>query len=278
EDHRLNATIVCVRYDDNRDLYPFPTRRSSDLFRVEPERRPGIDEGEEGPPMFERHALAHPARLAGGDAGGLHHGAGRDRVDLVGDAAEEGALERDGGGDGEHEARSDAPLRLDLHRAAEPDHFLVDGVQADAAPGALAQGGGGDARLEDQRLGIARVVDAGLLRPPADGLLVDAGAVVLHLDDDLAAVGGGAAADPSHRGLAPLLALLGRLDPVDHGVAHHVAEDLAQAIEDRLVDLHVRPDDVEFDPLAVAHRLVADETPVADEEGTDGHGAQAEDQ
>ena len=73
----------------------------------------------------------------------------------------------------------------------------------------------------------------------ADGVLVDAGAVVADLDDDGAADAAGADGDTGLDGLAHGLAVRGRLAAVVDGVDGEVLQGVRDAVEHLLVELHV---------------------------------------
>ncbi len=97
-----------------------------------------------------------------------------------------------------------------------------------------------------------------MTRRPAEGVHVDAGAVVAHGDDDL---GPGAARVKQHlRGgrLARGQALLGRLDAVVDGVPHDVHQRFGEFREDGEVEFGLTAAHLPADVLALRPRDVAD--------------------
>ena len=159
------------------------------------------------------------------------------------------------------EARAHPGLEGHVHAAAQRFHLGAHHVQAHAPSGHVRHRlGGGQARHEDEAH-VARVPQHGqppLPGPHAHALQVHAPPVVLHHHLHPAAAQPGGEPHPALLGLAPLAPRRGRLGPVGHGVAHQVQERLAQALQERAVQLqraalHLQPHLLARGARQVAH-------------------------
>ena len=167
----------------------------------------------------------------------------------------------------------------DVHRAAEPAEGVLDHVHAHAAAGQVGDlFGQGEAGQEHQVIRLPGGHHLGLvggnLSAPLrrrDNLIgIHALAVVLDLDVDLTvAVEGEQAHHPSPR-LAHRLTLGWRLDAVADGVAHQVVEGIAQGVDDVLVQLHIRAQDLQIHLLLHLPRQVPRDAVEAGEHAPDG--------
>ena len=125
--------------------------------------------------------------------------------------------------------------------------------------------------------GLALVHRAGLLgreQSAGDGLLlepgrVDAAAVVADGDIDFARLVEGPQHDRGLGRLAGRPALLRRLDAVIDGVPHQVSERVANGLDDRLVEFHLRPFDLQVALLAQLGAQIADDARKAVEHRAD---------
>ena len=102
--------------------------------------------------------------------------------------------------------------------------------------------------------------EAALKRLGADAVDVDAGAVIGHLDDYLAALMERAQEQASFGGLAGGEALLRQLDTMIDRVAHDVGQGIADRLDEGLVELGLLTLHLDAHLLAACEREVADDT------------------
>ena len=164
------------------------------------------------------------------------------------------------------------------HFAAEAADRDPHGVHADAAAGDVGGDvGGGEARMEEQ-FGGARHVDRvdgfGADQPTLERLLgdarrVDAAAVVLDRDDDVAAGVPRGDLQPARLGLAGGAALVRPLEAVVERVADEVHERVAERVHDAAVQLGVLAHELQLDLLGQLDGEVAHEPREPQQHGLD---------
>jgi hypothetical protein len=102
---------------------------------------------------------------------------------------------------------------------------------------------------------------------------IEAGAVVGHLDDDVAALMVGLERDVADRRLALGNALVGHFDAVVEAVAHQVRQRVGDAFDQALVEFRALADGLQFDLLVELLRQVAHHAREAREHHRDRHHA-----
>src|SRR5690606_6883726 len=192
---------------------------------------------------FARVAIGIDQVFAG-DAADTTDRRDRHREGGLVDAGEDGLVDchrvRQTQGEADALARGGA----NVERTAELADLAGDHVHADAATGRPADRiGGGEARLEDQRVqvGVAeyrvRTHQPALLAAATDRLAVEATAIVGHFEHDFRTFATDRDADAAFLGLASALALVGQLDAVRDGVAQHVLQRRGHALKHVAVQL-----------------------------------------
>ena len=159
----------------------------------------------------------------------------------------------------ERERRSHPRFGLQADRALQIPHVALHHVQADAPAGHLRhlRRGAEPRPVEDlqdllvgDRGGLGGGQEGTVTRHLADALHVHTAAVVLNVEDHLAAVGNGAQGHCAGRGLPGGLAVGRRLDAVVDGVAQQVEQGIVQGIEDLAVQACLFALDDQVDLLA----------------------------
>ncbi len=164
------------------------------------------------------------------------------------------------------EPRTLARFGINDHRAAQVLDLGVHHIHADTAPGNLGDGlGGGKSWPQDELQDVVLAQfgvgadHAALDRLAPHGLEVDTGAVVAHLDNDVAAFVGQAQRDMPPLGFAGGQTFLDALQTMIDGVAQHVLQRRDHAFKHVAVHLALGVDHVELDLLVqLARHLTND--------------------
>jgi hypothetical protein len=223
-----------------------------------------------GPGVLERRRLLglQPAQILSGYTHDASHIGDRQREILVIHHHQQCLIdrERERQSYGEH-ATLPGPRR-DIESAAELLDVRIDYIETHSTPGDLRHLlHGAESRLEDQleeflvgqlRAGGDHVL---LHRHLVDGILIEAVAVVRDLDDDLGTRTGDRDAQRANLALARLLALLGRLDTVVHGVAQQMLQRRRDAFQDSPVESDVLAFDLQLHAFVELGHGAANEAP-----------------
>ncbi|WP_343225244.1 hypothetical protein [Agrilutibacter solisilvae] len=116
---------------------------------------------------------------------------------------------------------------------------------------------------------------ATFLAATADGLAVEAGAVVGHFQHDFRPFAADGDADGAFFGLAGLLALFRRFQAVRDGVAEHVLQRRGHALQHVAVQFALGIAQLELDLLAQLARCLAHDAAQARQQRIEGHHARA---
>ena len=166
----------------------------------------------------------------------------------------------------DRERRTLAQLRLDVDRAADLLDVGPNHVHADAAARNTGHNlGRREARLEHetQHLLVRHVLELGLRRQAVlqslhlDPLDVDAGTIVLDLDDDVAALVIGVQNNLADLRLVRRQAFRRHLKAVVRRVPHHVRQRVLDQLQNLTVKLRVRAQHLQVDLLVQLVRQVA---------------------
>jgi hypothetical protein len=194
------------------------------------------------------------------------------------------AVHDEGGDDGEGQGNAQAQdgalagVAVDFDLAADFFDVGADHIHAHAASGDAGDGGGGgEAGEKDELQNLALVHLFGALgrnELALDGFLADAldahaGAVVVDLDNDVAAFVTGAQAHEAFGGLALGDANVGHFDAVVDGVADGVGEGIANGFEQALIEFGLLAFHFEVDTLFEVQGEIAHQAGEAREEMAD---------
>ncbi len=214
--------------------------------------------------ITRRVLLIVPRQLVGQDAHQAFNGVERNRVLIVRALHHQCAVDRHRKRQANAKVHALARPRINHHRATKLAHFFVHHVHAHAPPGNLRDlFRRGEPRLQDE---LQYVAVAHLLmraeQPPLDCLAPHRlqwhpGAVVAHVEDDIAAFVGQVQADAAPRRLTGQQPCLARFLAMVHGIAQHMFQRRHHAFQHVAVHLAFGIADHKLDVLAQLFRHLA---------------------